>query len=181
MKDSETAGGRRAHLSPDALVLLRLQEVEQHLQEGGVLAVGLHHVSCAGYLLAKSPQRHLVESQRLALQLDTAQSRARVRGSGRLTCLLASDEESCSMSMMMGKSSSIHFLISRPLTWWGGHRRAASAVSGMNQQGQFLSNSEIQPHLSQLADGGEHADDHSGVWVWVFKLENESLEGEHGN
>lgn len=80
MKDSETAGGRRAHLSPDALVLLRLQEVEQHLQEGGVLAVGLHHISCAGYLLAKSPQRHLVESQRLALQLDTAQSRARVRG-----------------------------------------------------------------------------------------------------
>lgn len=83
--------------------------------------------------------------------------------------------------MMMGKSSSIHFLISRPLTWWGGHSRAGSAVSGMNQQGRFLSNSEIQPHLSQLADGGEHADDHSGVWVWVFKLEDESLEGEHGN
>lgn len=75
MKNSETAGGRRAHLSPDALVLLRLQEVEQHLQEGGVLAVGLHHVACAGYLLAKSPQRHLVESQGLALQLNTAQPR----------------------------------------------------------------------------------------------------------
>lgn len=33
-----------------------------------------------------------------------------------LTCLLASREESCSMSMMMTKSSSTHFLISRPLT-----------------------------------------------------------------
>lgn len=81
------------------------------------------------------------------------------------------------MSMMMGKSSSIHFLISRPLTWYGRHSSAASKVSGLNQQGQFLPNSELQPHLSQLADGGEHADDHAGVWVWVFKLEDKSLEG----
>lgn len=53
-----------AYLSPDALVLFRLEEVEQHLQKGGVLAVGLHHVTCASHLLAQSPQRHLVESQR---------------------------------------------------------------------------------------------------------------------
>lgn len=33
-----------------------------------------------------------------------------------LTCRLARDDESCSMSMMIGKSSSIHFLISNPLT-----------------------------------------------------------------
>lgn len=39
------------------------------------------------------------------------------------TCRLASEEESCSMSMIIGKSSSIHFLISRPLTWQGRHRR----------------------------------------------------------
>lgn len=141
MKNSEMAGRRRAHLSPDALVLLRLQKVEQHFQKGRVLAVGLHHIACAGYLLAKGPQRHLVESQRLALQDDTAQPRARLGGFGPLTCLLASDEESCSMSMMMGKSSSIHFLISRPLTWWGGHSRAGCAVSGINQQGRFLSKS----------------------------------------
>lgn len=34
-----------------------------------------------------------------------------------LTCLLANREESWSMSMMMMKSSSTHFLISRPLTY----------------------------------------------------------------
>lgn len=34
-----------------------------------------------------------------------------------LTCLLANREESWSMSMMMIKSSSTHFLISRPLTY----------------------------------------------------------------
>lgn len=33
-----------------------------------------------------------------------------------LTCLLANREESWSMSMMIIKSSSTHFLISRPLT-----------------------------------------------------------------
>lgn len=33
------------------------------------------------------------------------------------TCLLANREESCSMSMMVIKSSSTHFLISRPLTY----------------------------------------------------------------
>lgn len=126
MKNGE-AWWRRAHLSPDALVLLCLQEVEQHLQEGGVLAVGLHHIACAGYLLSKSPQRHLVESQRWALHL-TLLSREHGSVFLRLTCLLASDEESCSMSMMMGKSSSIHFLISRPLTWWG-----------RTQQGRFRS------------------------------------------
>lgn len=49
------------YLSPDALVLLCLQEVEQHLQKGGVLAVRLHHVTCAGHLLAQCPQRHLVD------------------------------------------------------------------------------------------------------------------------
>lgn len=37
-------------------------------------------------------------------------------GSVVLTCLLANREESWSMSMMMMKSSSTHFLISRPLT-----------------------------------------------------------------
>lgn len=50
------------YLSPDALVLFCLQEVEQHLQKGGVLAVRLHHIACAGHLLAQRPQRHLVES-----------------------------------------------------------------------------------------------------------------------
>lgn len=49
------------YLSPDALVLFCLQEVEQHLQKGGVLAVRLHHVTCAGHLLAQRPQRHLVD------------------------------------------------------------------------------------------------------------------------
>lgn len=49
------------YLSPDALVLFCLQEVEQHLQKGGVLAVRLHHITCAGHLLAQRPQRHLVE------------------------------------------------------------------------------------------------------------------------
>lgn len=34
-----------------------------------------------------------------------------------LTCLLANREESWSMSMMIIKSSSTHFLISRPLTY----------------------------------------------------------------
>lgn len=51
------------YLSPDALVLFRFQEVEQHLQKGGVLAVRLHHITCAGHLLAQCPQRHLVGSK----------------------------------------------------------------------------------------------------------------------
>lgn len=52
------------YLSPDALVLFGFQEVEQHLQKGGVLAVRLHHIPCAGHLLAQRPQRHLVDSRR---------------------------------------------------------------------------------------------------------------------
>ncbi|TNN42341.1 hypothetical protein EYF80_047482 [Liparis tanakae] len=78
----------------------KLNEVEQHIEKGGVLAVGLHHVTRTRHLLAQSPQRHLVTRSRFC----------------RRTCRLAREEESCSMSMMMGKSSSIHFLISRPLT-----------------------------------------------------------------
>lgn len=39
------------------------------------------------------------------------------------TCRLANEEESWSMSMMIGKSSSIHFLISKPLTWQGRCKR----------------------------------------------------------
>lgn len=53
-------GGSHAYLSPDALVLLRLEEIEQHLQKRRVLAVGLHHISCTGHLLTQCPQRHLV-------------------------------------------------------------------------------------------------------------------------
>lgn len=56
-------GGTHAYLSPDALVLFCLEEVEQHLQKGGVLAVGLHHVTCTSHLLAQCPQCYLVESQ----------------------------------------------------------------------------------------------------------------------
>lgn len=45
-------GGSHAYLSSYALVLFCLEEVEQHLQKGGVFAVGLHHVTCTSHLLA---------------------------------------------------------------------------------------------------------------------------------
>lgn len=51
----------RKYLSPDALVLLCFQKVEQHLQQRRVLPVGLHHIASTSHLLAQSPQRHLVD------------------------------------------------------------------------------------------------------------------------
>lgn len=51
----------RPYLSPGALVLLGLQEVQQHLQESGILPIRFHHVACAGHQLAQSPEGHLEE------------------------------------------------------------------------------------------------------------------------
>lgn len=65
-------GGSHAYLSPDALVLFCLEEVEKHLQKWGVLAVGLHHITCTSHLLAQCPQCYLVERQRQIFYLNNS-------------------------------------------------------------------------------------------------------------
>lgn len=50
---------RAIYLSPCALVLLSLQEIQQHLEQSGVFPVGLHHIAGASYQLPQGPQGHL--------------------------------------------------------------------------------------------------------------------------
>lgn len=48
-----------AHLSAGSLVLLCLQEIQQHLQESWVFPIGFHHITSAGHQLTQGPKSHL--------------------------------------------------------------------------------------------------------------------------
>ena len=52
-------GVAKSQTQLSTLVLLSLQKVQQHLQQRGVLPVGLNHVASAGHQLPQGPQSHL--------------------------------------------------------------------------------------------------------------------------
>ena len=101
-----------------------------------------------------------------------------------LTCLLANREESWSMSMMIIKSSSTHFLISRPLTYKM-KKEVVDSIRNYSIKKYFdfirgeiilpiLWEKQLSPYLSQLSYCSQDIIDHTWVWirVWIFQFQN---------
>lgn len=89
------------------------------------------------------------------------------------------------MSMMIIKSSSTHFLISRPLTYKMkkdvadsirnyGIKKYFDLIRGIITFFPSYGKKQLSPYLSQLSYRSQDIIDHTWVWirVWIFQFQN---------